>query len=126
MLKHSQAIERVRDYLVNQIREIRSPGINAQIIQRQKLLKYKDIYNFLMRHHPQLAEEIGQAYINTMRWYYSMNFTRYRQALDKLPRYQFDKVDVIGAEQFAQRSESLSKHNMSLFTDPSSHQRIWG
>ena len=110
---------------MNQIREIRSPGINAQIIQRQRLLKYKDIYSFLTRHHPQLAEEIGQAYINTMRWYYLMNFTRYRQALDKLLRYQSDKVDVLGAEQFAQRGESSSKRNILQFTDLSSHQRTW-
>ena len=79
--------------------------MNAQVLQQQKLLKYKDIYGFLMRHHPQLGEEIGQAYINTIRWYYLTNFTRYREALDKLSIYQVDKTDVLGGEQSVQRSE---------------------
>lgn len=70
--------------------------MNAQIIQQQTLLKYKDLYAFLSRHHSQLAEEISQAYINTMRWYYLSNFTRYRQALDKLPLFAVDKLDAIG------------------------------
>ena len=70
--------------------------MNAQIIQQQSFLKYKELYAFLARHHTQLAEEIGQAYINTMRWYYLSNFTRYRQALEKLPLFTVDKQDALG------------------------------
>lgn len=70
--------------------------MNAQIIQQQSFLKHRDLYAFMARHHPKLAEEIGQAYINTMRWYYLSNFTRYRQALEKLPLFIVDKQDAVG------------------------------
>ena len=98
-----QAVERIRDYLAAQIKSLRSPNINAQIIQQQTLLRYKELYGYLSRHHKQLAEDLGQAYINTMRWYYFNNFTRYRQALDKLLLYQVDRHDALGADQSTQR-----------------------
>ncbi|MCJ1321560.1 hypothetical protein MMC15_006905 [Xylographa vitiligo] len=100
----AKAIERIRDYLAAQIKSLRSPNINAQIIQQQTLLRYKDLYGFLSRHHQQLAEDLGQAYINTMRWYYFTNFTRYRQALDKISLYHVDRYDTLGADQSTQRS----------------------
>ncbi|KAJ5328277.1 hypothetical protein N7452_008667 [Penicillium brevicompactum] len=80
----NKAIERIRDYLVSQIRAMRSPNINSQIIQQQRLVKFKDLYSYLSKAHPKLAGEISQAYINTMRWYYTSHFTRYLQALDKV------------------------------------------
>ncbi|MCJ1483896.1 hypothetical protein MMC06_004064 [Schaereria dolodes] len=92
----AKAVERIRDFLVAQIKALRSPNINAQILQQQMFLRFKDIYGFLARHHPQLAEEISQAYINTMRWYYLNHFTRYRQALDKIALYTVDKSDSLG------------------------------
>ena len=91
-----QAIERIRDFLVSQIKALRAPGINAQIIQQRAFIAYKDLYLFLARHHSQLADEIAQAYINTMRWYYLSHFTRYRLALEKIPLYTVDKHDALG------------------------------
>ena len=101
-------MERIRDYLVAQIKSLRSPNINAQIIQQHGLLRYKDLYGFLSKHHAQLAEEIGQAYINTMRWYYLNNFIRYRQALDKLSLYHVDRYDALGIDQSVQRRKRPS------------------
>ncbi|RMZ81065.1 hypothetical protein DV738_g2351, partial [Chaetothyriales sp. CBS 135597] len=63
----AKAVERIRDFLVAQIKALRSPNINAQVIQQQKLVAYKDLFSFLARQHPVLTEEIGQAYINTMK-----------------------------------------------------------
>lgn len=90
------AIERIRDFLVSQIKALRSPNINAQIIQQRAFVAYKDLYIFLAKHHAQLADEIAQAYINTMRWYYLSHFTRYRLALEKIPLYIVDKHDGLG------------------------------
>ncbi|KAL6719841.1 Vacuolar protein sorting-associated protein 52 [Lecanora helva] len=90
------ANERIRDFFVSQIKALRSPNINAQIIQQGSFLAYKEIYGFLARRHAALAEEIGQAYINTMRWYYSSHFTRYKLALERIPLYSVDKHDAIG------------------------------
>ena len=98
-------MERIRDFLVSQIRALRSPNVSAQVIQQQILFKYKDLYGFLAKHHPQLADGIGQAYINTMRWYYLHHFTRYRQALDRMPIHNVDRYDALGGEQINLRSK---------------------
>ncbi|ETI19576.1 hypothetical protein G647_09410 [Cladophialophora carrionii CBS 160.54] len=93
-----KALERIRDYIVAQIKALRSPNINAQVIQQQTFLRYKDLYAFLARNHPVLAEEIGQAYVNTMRWYYSSHFSRYQQALSSLQIHAFDLHDLLGSD----------------------------
>lgn len=94
----AKAVERIRDYIVAQIKALRSPNINAQVIQQQTFLRYKDLYAFLARNHATLAEEIGQAYVNTMRWYYSSHFGRYQHALDNLQLHVFDQYDLLGSE----------------------------
>ncbi|EAW08322.1 putative GARP complex subunit (Sac2) [Aspergillus clavatus NRRL 1] len=99
-----RAIERIRDYLVSQIRALRSPNINAQILQQQRLVRFKDIYSYISRAHPQLTGEITQAYINTMRWYYLSHFTRYLQALEKIKVYPSDRNDILGGDPSAQKS----------------------
>ncbi|KAL8814035.1 MAG: hypothetical protein Q9223_006712 [Gallowayella weberi] len=105
----NKAIERIRDYFVSQIKALRAPNVNAQIIQQQSFIRYKEMYGFLARHHPVLGEEIGQAYINTMRWYYLSNFTRYKQALERIPLFVVDKNDAIGADQGAHRANKASQ-----------------
>ncbi|KAE8325906.1 Vps52-domain-containing protein [Aspergillus sergii] len=99
-----KAVERIRDYLVSQIRALRSPNINAQIIQQQRLVKFKDLYSYLCQAHPTLAGEITQAYINTMRWYYLSHFTRYLQALEKIKVYPSDRNEVLGGDPSAPKS----------------------
>ncbi|KAK6219549.1 Vps52/Sac2 family protein [Colletotrichum higginsianum IMI 349063] len=103
-----KAVERIRDFIVAQIKALRSPHINAQIIQQQNFLKFKELYAFLHKHHSKLAEEISQAYMNTMRWYYANQFTRYQKALDKLKLHIIDKNDVLGHEEPTRRATVLS------------------
>ncbi|KZL79060.1 vps52 sac2 family protein [Colletotrichum incanum] len=103
-----KAVERIRDFIVAQIKALRSPHINAQIIQQQNFLKFKELYAFLHKHHPTLAEEISQAYMNTMRWYYANQFARYQKALEKLKLHILDKNDVLGHEEPTRRTTVLS------------------
>lgn len=107
-LTSAQAVERIRDYLVSQIRAMRSPNINSQIIQQQRLVKFKDLYSYLSKAHPKLAGEISQAYINTMRWYYTSHFTRYLQALDKVKVYPPDRNEVLGGDPSTHRTGASS------------------
>lgn len=100
-----KAIERIRDYLVSQIKALRSPNINAQIIQQRGLVKYKDLFSFLARNHQAMSQEISQAYINTMRWYYHSNFIRYNQALDKIKLHSIDRSEVLGGDPAVQRGK---------------------
>ncbi|KAL7810362.1 Sac2 family domain-containing protein [Trichoderma gracile] len=108
-----KAIERIRDFLVAQIKALRSPHINAQIIQQQNFLKFKDLYTFLHKHHAALAEEISQAYMNTMRWYYLNQFTRYERALAKLKLHVLDKNDVLGQEDATRKTAVLSSSRVA-------------
>ena len=48
----------------------------------------------MLEHHPQLASEIKQAYMNTMKWYYSHHFDRFSRALEKV-RVD-NKVEMLG------------------------------
>ncbi|KAF2212978.1 hypothetical protein CERZMDRAFT_96653 [Cercospora zeae-maydis SCOH1-5] len=108
----TKAVERIRDYVVAQIKALRSPSINAQVIQQNSFLKYRDVFAFLTRQQPQLSEEISQAYINTMRWYYLHNFTRYRTALEKLNIHIIDQTETIAAESGVKRSlKSAAPHD---------------
>jgi len=100
----TKAVERIRDYVVAQIKALRSPNINAQVIQLNAFLRYRNVFGFLSSRQPQLAEEISQAYINTMRWYYSSHFMQYKGALGKLQLHTIDQADVIGTDQTAKRS----------------------
>ncbi|EAQ88211.1 hypothetical protein CHGG_04830 [Chaetomium globosum CBS 148.51] len=72
------------------------------------VLKFKDLFTFLHRHQPVLAGEICQAYLNTMRWYYLNQFTRYQKALEKLKLHILDKNDVLGHEDTSRRTTVLS------------------
>ncbi|RAH49069.1 putative GARP complex subunit (Sac2) [Aspergillus brunneoviolaceus CBS 621.78] len=102
----NKAVERIRDYLVSQIRALRSPNINAQILQQQRLVKFKDLYSYISRAHPALTGQITQAYINTMRWYYFSHFTRYRQALESIKIYPSDRNEVLGGDPSAHKTAS--------------------
>ncbi|QDS70648.1 hypothetical protein FKW77_000922 [Venturia effusa] len=104
---NNRATERIRDHFVSQIKALRSPNINAQVIQQEAFLKYKDLFAFLARHQRKLAEEIGQAYINTMRWYYLNHFTRYETALKNIKLHALDKNDVIGQQDDPQIRRNL-------------------
>ncbi|RDW91073.1 Vps52-domain-containing protein [Coleophoma crateriformis] len=104
----SKALERIRDFLVAQIKALRSPNINAQIIQQQYFIRYKDLFAFLHKHHPKLGEEIGQAYMNTMRWYFLSQFTRYHKAIEKIKVHILDKNDVLGQDDGTRKTTILS------------------
>jgi len=56
----------------------------------------------------ELAEEIAQAYTNTMKWYYSTYFQRYHKAFEKIKLHTMDKNDVLGQEEPTRKSMLLS------------------
>ena len=101
----NKAVERIRDYVVSQVRALRSPSINAQIIQQNSFLRYRGVFGFLAQRQPQLAEEITQAYVNTMRWYYLNHFTRYKAALDNLNIHHIDHTEAIAADPMRKTSK---------------------
>lgn len=103
----TRAVQRIRDYLVSQIKALRSPNVNAHVIQQQTFLKHKELYPFLARNNKQLADEIAQAYTNTMRWYYQSTFARYNTALLKLSLHTIDQNDLLGSDPSARKQNVL-------------------
>lgn len=97
----------MRDFFVAKIKAARIPGANAQVIQQQGFLRYKELFLFMAAHHAPLAEEIGQAYINTMRWYYLSHFQRFNTALQKLRLHTMDRHDTVGQDEPARRNSLL-------------------
>ncbi|KAG9668859.1 putative GARP complex subunit, partial [Aureobasidium melanogenum] len=104
----NKAVERTRDYVVSQIKALRAPGVNAQLLQQNNFMRYKDAFQFLDRHQPQLGQEIGRAYINTMRWFYLHNFSRYKASLDKMNIHVVDKNEVLAQDDATKRITAVS------------------
>lgn len=85
-----KAVERIRDYIIVQIKRLRANAsaphraqASSQTVQ-QDLLATKLVQVFLRTHHPALAHELMLAYFYTMRWYYRSRFARYAHALEQL------------------------------------------
>ncbi|RDW28565.1 Sac2 family-domain-containing protein [Yarrowia lipolytica] len=96
-LLKDKIIERSRDYFVLKIKQIRLPGVNVQQIQRE-MRQNKDMYIYLERHYPELAVGLKKAYVNTIKWYYLSNFTRYISCLEKLNIKTVDKSILLGTD----------------------------
>ncbi|KAI5295400.1 hypothetical protein KEM52_001504 [Ascosphaera acerosa] len=94
----TRATVQIRDYLVAQIKNLRAPNVNAQFVQQNAMLKYKELFAFLQHGHPQLALDLTQAYTNTMKWYYTTLFQRYLTAMETIKVHQFDKNDLLGVD----------------------------
>jgi vacuolar protein sorting-associated protein 52 len=72
------------------------------------MLRYRALFHFMLEHHSQLANEIRKAYMNTMRWYYSHHFDRFKRALEKFKVE--NKLDMLGDES---RKSGLFSNNKS-------------
>ncbi|KAI9727325.1 MAG: hypothetical protein M1828_006944 [Chrysothrix sp. TS-e1954] len=102
------AVERIRDHFSNSIKALRSPNINAQMVQERDFLRKSSLFRFLAVREPQLASDMAQAYTNTMRWYYTTLFTRYHQALLRLKIHSNVRPDMLGEDPSVPRNTSKS------------------
>ena len=101
-----KVIERAREYFVTRIKALRVPNTNAQHIQQHGFLRMKDLFLFMANRSTKLTDEIAQAYINTMRWYYLSHFQRYHKVLEKLKIHRMEKYDTLGHEDLTKRKGS--------------------
>lgn len=56
--------------------------------------------------------------MNTMRWYYVNQFTRYQKALEKIKLHVIDKTDVLGHEDTSRKATVLSSGSKGLGGPP--------
>ncbi|KAH3663992.1 hypothetical protein OGAPHI_004706 [Ogataea philodendri] len=109
-LMELKVIERVRDFMVTQIKELRKPNTSSQVVQNQ-MLEVKEVFPFLQKKNPKLSNELCQAYCYTMRWYYHQNFVKYLSSLERIKVYKVDKNVLLGSLD----EESGSSNSSSLF-----------
>ncbi|EGW33661.1 uncharacterized protein SPAPADRAFT_147530 [Spathaspora passalidarum NRRL Y-27907] len=109
-LLESKAVERIRDFIITQIRMLRlSSKASSQHIQ-QRLLEVKEAYYFLTAQHKELAQQLRLAYIYTMKWYYQSKFAKYLYALQKLHLRPVDISIVLG---YSSKDENHSMFSTS-------------
>ncbi|KAG4304629.1 hypothetical protein PORY_002022 [Pneumocystis oryctolagi] len=100
------AIARIREFLLSKIKILLNSYSNSRAIH-QLFIKYKFLYFFLFKRQSQIASEIKQVYQNTIQWYYSYHFEKYRIFLEKLKMNIFDTI--------ISNSEKTSKKNNVSF-----------
>ncbi|EGV63067.1 Vps52/Sac2 [Yamadazyma tenuis ATCC 10573] len=93
-----KATERIRDYMIIQIKHLRSSTSESSQKIQQNLLSVKEAFAFLKFHQPKLADQLQLAYFYTMRWYYGSRFSKYLYALQKLNLRHVDSTMVLGAD----------------------------
>ncbi|KAF9109077.1 Vacuolar protein sorting-associated protein 52 [Mortierella sp. AM989] len=94
-----KTVEKIREFLLAKIKSFRIPNTNVQIMQHSVLLKYKELNQFVMERHSEVATEIRQSYANTLRWYFSNQFETYAAGLEKLQSPVGDKYDMLCADE---------------------------
>ncbi|KAG0236608.1 Vacuolar protein sorting-associated protein 52 [Mortierella sp. GBA43] len=87
-----KTVEKIREFLLSKIKSFRTPNTNVQIMQHSVLLKYKELNQFVMDRHGEVAAEIRQTYANTLRWYFSNQFETYATGLEKLQKYPYEAL----------------------------------
>ncbi|KAF9334237.1 Vacuolar protein sorting-associated protein 52 [Podila minutissima] len=102
-LKNRMSVEKIREFLLTKIKSFRTPNTNVQIMQHSVLLKYKELNQFVMERHTDVAAEIRQTYANTLRWYFSNQFEHYAVGLEKLQSVVGDKYEMICTEESARK-----------------------
>lgn len=92
-----RASEKIRDFFIAKIKTARTPNANVQILQQSTLVKYRALNHFVGRYFSEVAHEIRQTYINTMKWYFQTHFERYMRALDRIQSVVVEKTELIGS-----------------------------
>ncbi|KAJ3035124.1 Vacuolar protein sorting-associated protein 52 [Rhizophlyctis rosea] len=95
--------EKSREFLLKKIESLKAPNTNIAIIQQNMMLKYKELYLFLLERYAEAAGEVRQTYVVTVGHYYLASFDKYIKSLLKLQTTIADKLDVIGVEESQKR-----------------------
>lgn len=90
-----KCIERIRNYLILQVKRLRKSSTASQLVQKE-MLEVKEIFSFLLAKNEKLANELRLAYCYTMRWYYKQHFLMYLSSLEKLKIIHVDKSVLLG------------------------------
>lgn len=103
----AKSVERIRDFIIHNIKMLRSSQKTSSQSIQQNLLKVKELFAFIKLHHSELADQLQLAYIYTMKWYYQTRFAKYLYAIEKLHVRHVDLNLVLGSGHNANDDKSL-------------------
>ncbi|KAJ3404153.1 hypothetical protein HDV05_007317, partial [Chytridiales sp. JEL 0842] len=98
-----KSAEKIREFLLRKIESLKAPNTNIAIIQQNVLLKFKELYWFLLERYGEAALEVRAIYINTVSTYFYASFEKYVKSMQNLQTVIADKLDLIGMEERAKR-----------------------
>ncbi|KAI5961968.1 VPS52 [Candida theae] len=104
LLIKAKVVERMRDFVIAQIRTLRAKPISSQEVQN-RLFECTDVFQFLQSQQPKLGQQLQYAYQSTMRWYYRSKFAKYIYSLEKLPRRHLE-VSIFDSPNYLSTFES--------------------
>lgn len=92
----TKAVARIKDFLLQKINSLKKPRTNLQILQRNVLVRFKSMTQFLQEHHSAVADEVKLHYVATMSAVYLKQFRTYVTSLQKLElEYSPTKSDLL-------------------------------
>lgn len=89
-------MERIRDHFIFEIKLLRQPSITSSQKIQIRMILIKELYFCLQKHHSELAFDLQNAYIDSIKWYYRVNFSKYIFSISKLHLHKIDHNFVIG------------------------------
>ncbi|KAJ3265746.1 hypothetical protein HDU77_004014 [Chytriomyces hyalinus] len=92
-----KATEKIREFLLKKIDSLKTPNTNISIIQQNHLLKFKELYWFLLERYSEAAQEVRATYTTTTQQYYLASFEKYVKSLSSVQTIIADKGDLIGS-----------------------------
>ncbi|KAJ3070045.1 hypothetical protein HDU98_006918 [Podochytrium sp. JEL0797] len=92
-----KSCEKIREFLLKRIESLKTPNTNIAIIQQNQLLKYKELYWFLLSRYSEAAAEVRAVYVMTVQQYYLASFEKYVKSLSSVQTVIADKADLIGS-----------------------------
>eukprot|EP00053_Salpingoeca_punica_P012338 m.110516 g.110516 ORF g.110516 m.110516 type:complete len:701 (-) comp15917_c0_seq1:1262-3364(-) len=107
-----KAVTKIRESCMQKIGAMKKPMSNPQL-QQNALLKQKPSFEFVVKHHRQIAAEIRDEYIDTMG---KVQLTYFKTYLARLLKLQYeevpDKDDLLGTEDTVKRGFFSSKPSL--------------
>ncbi|EED95604.1 suppressor of actin mutations protein-like protein, partial [Thalassiosira pseudonana CCMP1335] len=107
-----RAVDRVRVYFLNVMKELRRPKTHVRMIQTHALLKYEYLVDFLLVASPTIHAEIRDVYVESMSKTMHTLFRTYHKQLLTLDLRLATRVDLICVEEAALRDAFSTKVNM--------------
>lgn len=84
LISDQKATEKAREFLLKKMEPIKSTSTNISVIQKNILLRYKELYAFLTERYSEVALEVRSTYVNLAGTYYSTLFEKYVKGITRL------------------------------------------